>query len=332
MELLQLRPEGIYCPLGDFYIDPWQPVPYALITHAHADHARPGHRLYVAHKKTAPILRLRLGENILVQEVEYGERLLHNGVEVSFHPAGHVIGSAQIRVAYRGQVWVVSGDFKIEHDGISSPFEPLRCHTFVTESTFGLPVFGWKPQHEIFQAINRWWHQNRVEGLISVLFGYSLGKAQRILCGVDSSIGQIYVHGAIANINQVLEGIGFSLPSWKHVQTNMKRKDLEGSLVLAPLSAVNTPWLNRFQPCSIAMASGWMQLRGNKRRQALDCGFVLSDHADWKGLLSAVSATGAERVLVTHGYAYAFSRYLQEKGIEAQAIETHFEGESPTSE
>lgn len=332
MPLLEFSPRGIYCPPGDFYIDPWKPVRTALITHAHSDHARWGSSFYLAHKHSEAVLRLRLGHDISLTTVEFGQKLTKNGVEVSFHPAGHIIGSAQIRVAYRGEVWVVSGDYKTRDDGISGAFEPVRCHTFITESTFGLPVFKWKPQQEIYGAINQWWQQNRYEGRVSVLCGYSLGKAQRLMHGLDASIGPIYAHGAIANTNDVLENAGLQLPPWQRVETITNKKDFEGGIVIAPPSAINTPWMRRFQPYSTAVASGWMQLRGNKRREAVDRGFILSDHADWDELLSAIEATEAERILVTHGYTHIFSRYLREKGMDAQAVETLFEGESMIAE
>lgn len=332
MPLLEFSPAGIYCPQGDFYIDPWRAVHTALITHAHSDHARRGSTVYLAHKHSENVLRLRLGSDISLATVEYGQKLVKNGVEVSFHPAGHIVGSAQIRVAYRGEVWVVSGDYKTEDDGISCAFEPLRCHTFVTESTFGLPIFKWKPQQEIYDAVNRWWAQNRSEGRVSILCGYALGKAQRLMSGLDASLGRIYVHGAIANVNEALAQTGLQLPPWQRVEKASNKKDFEGSIIIAPPTAINSPWLRRFQPYSTALASGWMQLRGNKRRAALDCGFVLSDHADWEGLLRAVAATQAERVIVTHGYTHIFSRYLREQGMDAQAVETRFEGEQPTEE
>lgn len=332
MSLLEFSPEGIYCPQGDFYIDPWRPVEKALITHAHSDHARPGSRFYLAHKHSEAVLRLRLGSDIHFVGAEYGQIFTVNGVKVSFHPAGHIIGSAQIRLEYRGEVWVISGDYKTRDDGISGAFEPLRCHTFVTESTFGLPIFKWKPQEEIMAAVNAWWRKNRDEGMVSILCGYALGKAQRLMAGLDASIGPIFVHGAVANVNEALQSTGLQLPVAQRIEQTIDKRQLLGSIIIAPSSAINTPWMRRFQPYSVAVASGWMQLRGNKRRAAVDQAFVLSDHADWEGLLSAVAATQAERVLVTHGYSHIFSRYLREKGIDAQAVETLFEGESPTTE
>ncbi|MCS7017842.1 MAG: ligase-associated DNA damage response exonuclease [Cytophagales bacterium] len=332
MPLLEFSPNGIYCPQGDFYIDPWKPVHRAIITHAHADHARREHKYYLAHKHSEEVLRLRLGADIVLTTVEYGEFLHINGVRVSLHPAGHIIGSSQVRVEYRGEIWVVSGDYKTYDDGISGMFEPVRCHTFVTESTFGLPIFRWKPQQEIYAAINAWWQQNRDEGRVSILCGYALGKAQRLMKGLDTSIGNIYVHGAVANVNEALAQSGLQLPAWRRIEAAAGKQEWRGSIIIAPPSALNTNWMRRFQPYSTAIASGWMQLRGNKRRAAVDRGFVLSDHADWEGLLSAIEATQAQQVLVTHGYTHIFSRYLQEKAIDAQAVETLFEGEPISAE
>jgi putative mRNA 3-end processing factor len=325
--LLEFAKAGIYCPAGDFYIDPWYPVPRAIITHAHSDHARPGHSYYLAHEHSAAALRLRLGAHIDLRTVAYGQVFYKNGVKLSLHPAGHIWGAAQVRVEHRGQVWVVSGDYKLEADGMGPAFEPVRCHTFVTESTFGLPVFKWKPQAVVYQEINEWVVRNQAQGLSSVLLGYSLGKAQRLHRALDPSLGPVYGHGAIVNTHEALLAAGLDLPPLRPVTPALTKKELTGSLVLAPPSVQNSTWLNRFGPYAIGVASGWMNLRGNKRRQAADRGFVLSDHADWPDLLAAIAATGAERVLVTHGYTDIFSRFLREQGLDAQAVETLFEGE-----
>jgi len=332
MALLEFSTSGIYCPVGDFYIDPWRPVARALITHAHSDHARPGSAVYVAHRDSETVLRLRLGDHINLRTVDYGEIFYKNGVQLSFHPAGHIVGSAQIRVAHQGEVWVASGDYKTENDGLSGAFEPVRCHTFITESTFGLPVFHWKPQHELFAEINQWWRQNRDEGLTSILCGYSLGKAQRLLHGLDPGFGQVYTHGAIANTNEALRLGGLALPPTLRLTPELAKKEWEGQLILAPPAVIGSNWVQRFAPYSIGSASGWMNLRGNKRRQAVDRGFVLSDHADWPGLLTAIAETGAERVLVTHGYTEVFSRYLREMGLDSQPVETLFDGETTDQE
>jgi putative mRNA 3-end processing factor len=323
--LVTLRPEGLYCEAGGFHIDPWRPVERAVITHAHADHARSGHRRYLAAAPGAGVLRARLGD-VALQALPYGETIDLNGVRVSLHPAGHVLGSAQVRVEHRGEVWVVSGDYKVEADTTCAPFEPVRCHTFVTESTFGLPVYRWAPQAEVFAQIDRWWAGNAAEGRASVLFCYAFGKAQRLLAGVDASIGPIVCHGAVEPLNDAYRTGGVVLPPTRRVTDMAGRADLARALVLAPPSAGGTAWMQRFPEPSDAFASGWMALRGARRRRGLDRGFVLSDHADWPGLARAIAATGAQRVVVTHGYVPVMVRWLTEQGLEALAFETAFRG------
>jgi putative mRNA 3-end processing factor len=330
--LLEFTAQGIYCPAADLYIDPWRPVARAIITHAHSDHARRGHQYYLAHHTSEQVLRLRLGADIHLETLAYNQPVYRNGVRISLHPAGHVYGSAQIRLEYQGEIWVVSGDYKTDTDAISQPFEPVTCHTFITESTFGLPVYQWKPQSELFAEVNQWWRENQAQDKVSVLFGYSLGKAQRILGGLDTSIGNIFVHGAVWNVNEALRADGAQLPAVTKVNRELSKEVYRGGIVVAPPSAMATAWMKKFSPYTTAAASGWMTLRGAKRRRALDRGFVLSDHADWHGLLSAVKATGASRVYVTHGYKSAFARYLKEQGIEAYEAETLFEGERNDSD
>lgn len=327
MALLQFSAEGIYCPQADVYIDPWRPVDKALITHGHSDHARPGHGRYLCTHEALPVINYRLGD-IRAQGVAYGEAVRIKGVQFSFHPAGHVPGSAQIRAAYKGEVWVASGDYKTEADGLSKAFEPLRCTHFITESTFGLPVYRWQAQAQIMAEINDWWRQNRVAGKTSVLIAYALGKAQRIIANVDASLGPIFTHGAVENVNEVLRAQGLQLPGTIRAENATGKKAFEGGLVIAPPSALNSPWMNRFKPFSLGIASGWMALRGARRRRAADRGFVLSDHADWPGLNAAIAATGAENIYVTHGYTDIFSQWLCEQGYNAQKIETRFTGES----
>ncbi len=322
MDLVTLRPEGLYCAAGDFYIDPWRPVARAVITHAHSDHARVGHEHYLAHSKSAGILRQRLGP-ITLQTLEYGEVIDHYGVRLSLHPAGHVLGSAQVRIEHGGEVWVASGDYKTEDDGLCEAFEPVRCDTFITESTFGLPIYRWPTQPVLFADINQWWRANADAGRASVLYCYAFGKAQRILSGLDTSIGAIVTHGAVEPLNAVYRAEGVALPATHHV-TEMKPADLRRAIVLAPPSAQGTTWLKRFGTHTDAFASGWMQLRGTRRRRGLDRGFVLSDHADWPGLQSAIKATGAGRVFVTHGSIAVMVRWLREQGLEAQGFETEY--------
>ncbi|MEM6694837.1 MAG: ligase-associated DNA damage response exonuclease [Pseudomonadota bacterium] len=327
MAVLTFTREGIYCPAGDFHIDPWRPVPRALITHGHSDHARFGHAAYLATDAATPVIQHRLGD-IRIDTIGYGERRTIGNAQVSFHPAGHVPGSAQIRVEVGGEVWVVSGDYKVEPDGLSEPFEPVRCHAFITECTFGLPVFTWPTQAEIAAAINDWWRDCVAQGRTPVLGAYSLGKAQRILSSLDSDIGPILTHGAVENVNVVLRAQGVALPDTIRVTPDLKGKDHPGALVLATPSALGTTWTKRFGPTSAAFASGWMRLRGVRRRRAADRGFVMSDHADWHGLNAAIAETGAEKVFVTHGYTSQFRRWLEHQGYDAAIVETEFEGES----
>lgn len=324
--VLSFTDRGLHCAAGDFFIDPWRPVARALITHGHSDHARPGHGTYICTPLTEPILRLRLGE-VRVQTLPYGSPVTIGGARVSLHPAGHVPGSAQVRVEVGGEVWVVSGDYKTEPDGLSDPFEPVRCHTFVSECTFGLPVFRWAPQASVMDAINGWWQANAAAGRTSILGAYALGKAQRILAQLDPGIGPILTHGAVENVNDALRSAGVALPTTHRVTPETEAAAHPGALVLATPSALSSPWARRFGPAAEAFASGWMRLRGVRRRRGLATGFVLSDHADWDGLNTAIAATGAERVFVTHGYTAVFRRWLADRGYEAGVVATEFRGE-----
>ena len=325
--VLTFTDRGIYCPAGDFHIDPWRPVERALVTHGHADHARWGHRRYLATAAAAPVMRHRLGD-IALETIGYGEARRIGDARVSYHPAGHIPGSAQIRVEVGGEVWVVSGDYKIEDDGLCEPFEPVRCHAFVTECTFGLPVFKWAPQRQVVAEIEAWWRGNAAAGRASVLGAYALGKAQRVLASVDPSIGPILTHGAVEATNAILRAQGLDLPQTVPVTAETKGADHPGALVLATPSALGTPWMRRFGAASTAFASGWMRLRGVRRRRAADRGFVMSDHADWTGLNAAIAETGAERVFVTHGYTAQFRAWLETQGYDAAIVETEYEGES----
>lgn len=326
-QLIDFTSSGLYCPLADIYIDPWKPVDRAIITHAHADHARIGNMKYIAHKDSVPLLQHRLGKYINAEALEYGENITINGVKFSLYPAGHIIGSAQVRVEYKGEVWVISGDYKLSNDGISEPFTPVKCDVFVTESTFGLPIFQWRSQQEIFNEINNWWSNNVSENKTSVLIGYALGKAQRLLCNLDLSIGEIYAHRTIEDINQVMRANGTAIPKVKVIDPTVSKETLKNALIIAPPSSLNLPWMHKFEPVSVAVASGWMSLRNARRRKNIDKGFILSDHADWEQLKTAVKASGASTVYVTHGYSSSFSRWLNENGIFSKEIETKFHGE-----
>jgi putative mRNA 3-end processing factor len=329
-DLVVLRREGLYCPAGDFHIDPWRPVERAVITHAHADHARAGHRHYLATGLSAGVLKARLG-TIDLLPLAYGQRIRVGDVTLSLHPAGHVLGSAQARIEHRdGRVWVASGDYFVSGSGDANmscdAFDPQRCDVFITESTFGLPVYRWRPQREVLAEINRWWQGNAAAGKASLLLAYSFGKAQRLLAGIDASIGPIVVHDSVAAVNAAYRDAGVPLPrtvALRELDAASRRQ----ALYLAPPGAQEGPWARSLPPSSDAFASGWMQLRGGRRRQGLDRGFALSDHADWPGLQAAIRATGAGRIIVTHGYEAVMVRWLREQGLQAGSFRTEFGGE-----
>jgi putative mRNA 3-end processing factor len=325
------RPEGLYCPPGDFYIDPWRPVERAVITHGHSDHARIGSHRYLTAAPGAGILRKRLGVDIRLETLAYGESIHHHGVRLSLHPAGHVLGSAQVRLEYQGEVWVASGDYKLEDDGTCTPFEPVRCHTFITESTFGLPIYTWPAPSDLVADINAWWRSNAAQHRTSVLLCYAFGKAQRVLSGLDPGIGPILAHGAVEPFNQIYRDAGVNLPRTQPVASLTDTVQLHRSLVLAPPSAQGTSWMKRFGDYADGFASGWMQLRGMRRRRGVDRGFILSDHADWRGLQQAIAATGAPRVIVTHGQINVMVRWLRERGLEAQGFATEYGEEEAES-
>ena len=329
--LLTVTERGLYCEAGDFYVDPWMPVPRAVITHAHGDHARWGCEAYLGASDGERVLRTRLGAGAVIRFANYGEPIDINGVRVSLHPAGHILGSAQVRIEHQGEVWVVSGDYKTEPDVTCAPFEPLRCDTFVTESTFGLPIYRWSPEEVALEEIRRWWRTNAEHGRASVLFAYALGKAQRVLAGLrDDPIGPIYTHGAIERLNRDYRDSGVAIADTIYASALPRGHDFSNGLVIAPPSSSGSLWLRRFGAISTGFASGWMRIRGARRRRTIDRGFVLSDHADWPSLLGAIAATNAERVWVTHGYREPVVKWLIEHGIEAESVLSGWEGEGET--
>ena len=332
--MLRETTQGLYCPDGDFFIDPWQPVPRALITHAHGDHARPGSAAYLCTPGTAALLRRRLGADTSIQTVGYRERVRLGDADVSFHPAGHVLGSAQIRIEGAGGVWVAAGDYKRAADPTCDPFEPVRCDTFITESTFGLPIYRWDDTADIVRDVLGWWDANRQADKASVLFCYTLGKAQRLLAELARLTDRtVFVHGMMLGMIDAYREAGVDLPEVKPViekserAARGRRTSFAGELVLAPLSARGTPWMRRLGTISDAFASGLMRVRGVRRQRAYDRGFVISDHADWPALLRTIEETGAARVLATHGYAEPLARFLQASGLESGTIRTAWEGE-----
>lgn len=327
--LVTVTPHGLYCEPGGFHIDPWRPVERALITHAHGDHARSGHQQYLGTRAGEALLRRRVGADSHIDTLEYGESLKLGDVTVSFHPAGHVLGSAQVRLEHQGEVWVVSGDYKRAADPTCAPFEVVRCHTFITEATFGLPIFRWDDAREVAEDMLRWWDANRAVGRSAVLFCYALGKAQRILAELARLTDRsAFIHGALHGLVEAYRDAGVKMLPTQLVSEVEKGTSFAGALVLAPPSAGGSTWMRRFGEAETGFASGWMRVRGNRRRRGFDRGFVLSDHADWRALLRTVADTGAERVLTTHGSAEPLARYLREQGVDASPLATPFEGEA----
>jgi len=330
MKLLEFTSKGIYCSKADVYLDPWRGVKKAIITHGHSDHARWGSKSYITQIDNVPILKHRLGD-ISVTGKKYGDKFQINGVTFSFHPAGHVPGSSQIRVEYRGEVWVFTGDFKTQDDKISTPYEPIKCNTFITECTFGLPVYKWEEPKIVHGQINKWWAKNKSNGITSLLLGYSLGKIQRLLKNLDPEIGKIYTHGATEKMTEVLRA-KIDFPKTNLITRDTIKKEIEGNLVLAPPAVLGSVWSRKLGITSSGYASGWMAIRGARRRRAVDRSFVLSDHADWDGLLSAIYSTECENVITTHGYTDIFAKYLNEKGLNAMSEKTEYEQETPETE
>ncbi|OLP16725.1 DNA ligase-associated DEXH box helicase [Leptolyngbya sp. 'hensonii'] len=327
MTLIAIRPEGLYCQQGGFFIDPWRSVNLALITHAHSDHARPGSRQYMATQVSAGILRKRLGERISLQGVAYGEKIKLGRTWVSFHPAGHVLGSAQIRVECGEEVWVISGDYKRCADPTCAPFEVVPCDTFITEATFGLPIYRWESGATTCRKIYDWWQSDPERP--SLLLCYAFGKAQRILSELTQLTDRpVYVHGAIDVMNESYRQAGVSMVKTIPVTEMPCSHSFQGDLILAPPNANRSPWIKGLTQPQTAFASGWMAVRGARRQRGQDQGFVLSDHADWAGLVNTVRQTGARTVHVTHGQTETLARYLSETdGLNAQPLETLFEGE-----
>jgi putative mRNA 3-end processing factor len=323
---------GLYCPVGDFYIDPWRPVLRAVITHAHFDHACIGSGSYICAATGVSLLRERMGKAANICGIPYREIFKMGDAEVSFHPSGHILGSAQVRIKVKDDVWVITGDFKNDDDLSCDRFEVVPCNTLVSESTFALPIYQWPEVKSVFADMNNWWRENQASGKTSIILAYALGKAQRVLCGLNPEIGPIGTHGAVEKLNEYYREAGKPLPLTVKVEKESAKMLRRLGLIVAPLSVKDTSWLKQFEPYSLAFASGWMRVRGARMRGAYDKGFILSDHADWPGLLSTIRATGARRVGVTHGFADILARWLrEEEGLEAFTLPTRFIGESVES-
>jgi putative mRNA 3-end processing factor len=324
---------GLYCPAGDFYIDPWGPVARAVITHAHGDHARAGSTAYLCSDECAPLLARRFGPSTIIEPQPYGTVITLGGVRLSLHPAGHIRGSAQVRLEGAEGTWVVTGDFKRAADPTCTPFEPVTCDTFVTESTFGLPIYRWDPTAEVMGQIVRWWNDNRARGVTSILFCYTIGKAQRLLAELTNYTDRaVLVHGMLLPMIELYRTAGVKMVPASPLVERPRGSSVASELVLAPLSARGTPWMRRLGELSDAFASGLMRVRGVRRQRAFDRGFVLSDHADWPALLETIEETRAARVLATHGHAEPLARFLRSRGYESGILRTAWEGEAASEE
>jgi putative mRNA 3-end processing factor len=330
--MLVESPEGLFCPAGGFHIDPWQPVARAVVTHAHGDHARPGSAAYLCASPGAGLLRRRFGPDAAIEHLPYRQARTIGDVRVSFHPAGHILGSAQVRLESNtggDGVWVVGGDYKRTEDPTCEPFEVIRCETFISESTFGLPIYRWDPTATVIAEILAWWRANESQGKTSVLFCYTIGKAQRMLAELRHHTDRaVLVHGMMLGAIDAYREAGVDMLPVRAATERPRGTSFAGELVLAPLSARGTPWMRRLGDVSDGFASGLMRVRGVRRQRAYDRGFVLSDHADWPALLRTVEETGASRVLATHGHAEALARALADRGWQSGVMRTAWEGEA----
>jgi putative mRNA 3-end processing factor len=327
--MLTETPAGLYCAEGDFHVDPWGPVPRALLTHAHGDHARAGSAAYLCTEGTAALVARRFGPEAIVETAPYARPITLGRTRVSFHPAGHVLGSAQIRIEGPAGVWVVAGDYKRAADPTCAPFEVVPCDVFVTESTFGLPIYRWDATADVMADLLAWWDANGERGLTSIVFCYTIGKTQRLLAELARITDRpVWVHGMLLPAIEAYREAGIEMAETRTLIERPRGTSFAGELVLAPPSARGTPWMRRLGELSDALASGLMRVRGVRRQRAYDRGFVLSDHADWPALLDTIGETGASRVLTTHGHAEPLARYLREQGRESGVIRTAWEDET----
>lgn len=331
--LVQVTRSGLYCPAGDFYIDPWRSVETAVITHAHSDHARAGHGRYYCSKSGLPLLEHRLGREWDYRSVPYGEPFQLGEATVSLHPAGHILGSAQVRIEVDGEVWVAAGDYKRDDDPTCESFEVVPCHTFITEATFGLPIYRWQPTTDTVREVYEWWQDCRQKGRTALLFCYALGKSQRVLGELLRYTNEpVYLHGAVDILTQIYRAAGIPMVPTIPVADVEKTQSLAGELILAPPSAFRSAWMKRFKSLETGFASGWMRVRGGRRHRGYDRGFVLSDHADWPQLIQTVQETRAQRILVTHGKSDVLVEYLREQGYSAHALGADYGDDSETEE
>ncbi len=332
-DLIRATSTGLVCDAGQFVIDPWKSTHTALITHAHADHARPVAQVYYASESSVPLLKQRLGEDKDIRGVPFGHVVSFGQTNVSFHPAGHILGSSQIRVAHDVDVWVFTGDFKRDHDPSCEAFELVPCNTFITEATFALPVYRWQPGSVVAEEIWQWWQSMQSAQRPAVLFAYSLGKAQRVLSELTAYTDKpVYLHGAVEKLTGIYREAGINMLPTIPIDLKDKSVDYKGQLIIAPPGASGSAWMKRFPKASTGFCSGWMRIRGNRRRRGYERGFVLSDHADWPGLIDTIEQTGATRILTTHGQSSTLVRLLRERGFDAQELETRYSADDSLTE
>ncbi|MFL5814032.1 MAG: ligase-associated DNA damage response exonuclease [Bdellovibrionia bacterium] len=319
--LLAWTQKGLYCAAGDFYIDPHRVVERAVTTHAHSDHARRGAKNYFTAKCGVGLLKARLGKDINVQGIPYGETFKIGPVKLSFHSAGHILGSAQVRIEHQGEVWVASGDYKRDSDPSCDPFEVVPCDTYVTEATFGTPKYQWDKNSKHGEDIHRWWMNNARANMNSLLFGYSLGKAQRILAELAPYADRpVIIHDTVKELTECYRAEGRKLAPTVSLSDLPPNYELRGELILAPPSLLRTEWLERLGLFQTAFASGWMHGGYGAHGQQYDHGFVMSDHADWNDIHRTIEESGAKRVFVQHRSG-ALIRSLRKKGLDAHPVE-----------
>lgn len=325
--------EGLWCEAGGFHVDPWRPVPLAVVTHAHADHATPGCGRYLASQNTLDVMRVRFSADLDGEVIDWGTSRSLGGCSVSLHPAGHVLGSSQVRIAHRDEVWCVTGDYKCDADSSCEPFELVPCDTILSECTFGLPVYRWRDPADVFAEMNAWWRSNAERGRTTVFLAYAFGKAQRILSGLDPDIGPIGIHGSLVGPTEVYRTAGIDLPATVRANRDSAEELRGGGAIICPPSATGTPWIRRFNGpdgLRLGFVSGWMQVRGRRRWQSVDRGFVLSDHADWNALNDTILGCGARRIGLTHGSTEVLARHLRERHqLETFEVATRYVGEQP---
>lgn len=317
--MLIMTSRGLYCPAGNFHIDPNGAVEHAVVTHAHSDHARRGAGRYYGAACGVDLVRARLGGKIDIRGYEYGQKFRLGAVDVSFHPAGHILGSAQVRLECGGEVWVASGDYKRDADPTCAPFEVVPCDVFVTEATFGTPAYQWAKGADLGREIADWWHANAERGVNSVLFAYSLGKAQRVLGVLQPHARKpVHCHPAAIPLNACYRDQGIALAPTVDLGEVPPDRELRGELFLVPQSFLQSGQAAILgEAYETAFASGWMAGGGFGRADAYDRGFVMSDHADWNDLVRTVVETGARKVYVQHRGKGALVKHLRSLGLQA---------------